>query len=97
MVAMASNDNPPPPPPDSKGSEAESFLLGVGLDGRDGHRRITKGDGFHLQGGSEETHDRMQETVIKVVEKLERKGRGIPDSSAEELSDLLREQTDRNR
>lgn len=30
-----------------------ALLLGLGLDGKDGHRRITKGDNFCLVGGSE--------------------------------------------
>ena len=68
-----------------------SFLLGVGLDGTDGHHRITRGDGFRRVGGSEETHERMQEAVIRMVEKPERRGRNIPNSSIEELGDLLEE------
>ncbi len=85
-MSSRSNDRPSSPRP-----EGSSFLLGVGLDGQDGHRRITKGDGFHLQGGSEETHERMQETMIRVTEKLERKGRRIPTASAEEILDTLRD------
>ncbi len=30
-----------------------AMLLGVGLDNRDGHQRITRGDNFCLVGGSE--------------------------------------------
>ncbi|MFM8549436.1 MAG: hypothetical protein ACKOBS_01985 [Verrucomicrobiota bacterium] len=62
----------------------------MGLDGQDQHRRITRGDGFALVGGSEETHDRMTETVIKTPEELSRKGRTIADARPEELADLLR-------
>ena len=51
----------------------DAMMLGLGLDNRDGHRRITRGDNFCLVGGSEETHDRMTETAIKVNEKLARK------------------------
>jgi len=65
-------------------------LLGLGLDGRDRHRRITQGEGFQLVGGSAETHDRMTETVIKTTEDLARKGRTIADAHPEELADLLR-------
>ena len=79
----------------SEHGERESFLLGVGLDGKDGHRRVTHGEGFHLEGGSEETHERMQETIIRVTEKLERKGRSIPESTTEELRDILFEAGER--
>ncbi len=65
-------------------------LLGIGLDGQDKHKRITRGDGFNLVGGSEETHERMTETVIKTSEDLGRKGRTIADAHPEELADLLR-------
>jgi hypothetical protein len=65
-------------------------LLGVGLDAQDKHKRITRGEGFNLVGGSEDTHERMTETVIKTSEDLGRKGRTISDAHPEELADLLR-------
>jgi hypothetical protein len=60
------------------------------LDATDQHRRITRGEGFSLVGGSEETHERMTETVIKTSEDLSRKGRSIADAGPEELAELLR-------
>ncbi len=71
-------------------------LLGLGLDGQDRHKRITQGDGFALIGGSEETHDRMTEAVIKTTEELTRKGRTIADARPEELADLLRKHESRD-
>ena len=68
-----------------------SLLLGVGLDNKDGHKRITEGDNFCLVGGSEETHDRMTETAIKFNEKLSRRGKKLGDLSPEEFRDLMRE------
>jgi hypothetical protein len=65
-------------------------LLGLGLDAVDQHKRITRGEGFSLVGGSEETHERMTETVIKTSEDLSRKGRTIADARPEELAELLR-------
>jgi hypothetical protein len=35
-------------------------LLGIGIDNKDEHTRITRGDNFYLHGGSEETHDRSK-------------------------------------
>jgi hypothetical protein len=66
-------------------------VLGVGLDGSDGHHRLTRAEDAVLIGGSEETHERMQETVIKVSEALKRKGMRIREASVEELNDLIRE------
>jgi hypothetical protein len=60
------------------------------LDATDQHKRITRGEGFSLVGGSEETHERMTETVIKTTEDLSRKGRTIADAHPEELAELLR-------
>jgi hypothetical protein len=60
------------------------------LDATDQHKRITRGEGFSLVGDSEETHERMTETVIKTTEDLSRKGRTIADARPEELAELLR-------
>ena len=68
----------------------QNQLLGLGLDGQDKHKRITRGAGFNLVGGSEDTHERMVETVIKTSEDLSRKGRTIADAHPEQLADLLR-------
>ena len=66
-------------------------MMGLGLDSKDGHKRITKGDNFVLVGGSEETHERMTETAIKVNEKLAAKGKTLNDVSSEEFRDLIQE------
>jgi hypothetical protein len=68
----------------------QNRLIGLGLDGQDKHKRITRGEGFNLIGGSEDTHERMTETVIKTTEDLGRKGRTIADAHPEEIADLLR-------
>jgi hypothetical protein len=66
-------------------------LLGLGLDADDGQTRITRGKNFVLCGGSQETHAEMQETAIKVNEKLDRRGKRLEDVSATEMRDILRE------
>ena len=58
--------------PASAAPEVVGFL-GIGLDS-DGHRRVTQADHFLLVGGSAETHERMQETVIKFEEALDKSG-----------------------
>lgn len=69
----------------------QRMLLGVGLDNTDGHKRYTKGEDFVLMGGSEETHEKMTETAIKVGEKLARRGKNIRTASEEELRDIFGE------
>ena len=76
---------------DKEPEESKALLLGVGLDSRDGHKRITKGDDFYLVGGSEETHERMTETVIKFNEKLAKRGKNLRELSPEEFRDLMHE------
>lgn len=72
-------------------SNKEAMLLGVGLDNRDGHKRITEGDDFYLVGGSEETHEKMVETTIKFNEKLSRRGKKLAELSREEFTDLMQQ------
>ncbi len=69
-------------------------FLDVGLDGTDGHRRITRSEHFLLVGGSAETHERMQDTAIRFGEALDRRGKTLPEASVEEVVDLLRESLD---
>ena len=76
----------------SKNKEEVVGFLGVGLDGKDGHKRLTRSDHFFLIGGSEETHERMQETAIKFDEALHSRGkRKLKDTTPDEALDLLRE------
>ena len=65
-----------------------AFLLGLGLDNQDGHLRLTRGENFHLIGGSEETHETMQEKALKFNEKLQERGRRLEDISREEFRDI---------
>jgi hypothetical protein len=62
-----------------KGGEKplRSFLLGIGFDNKDGHVRITTGDDFHLLGGSEKTHRKMQDKVMDLSEDLAKRGKSI--------------------
>ena len=72
----------------------KSLLLGLGLDNKDGHKRLTKGDNFVMVGGSEETHERMTETAIKFNEKLAKRGKTLQELSPEEFRDMMREASD---
>lgn len=66
-------------------------FLGVGLDNADGHQRVTRSKHFVLFGGSEATHEQMQDTAIHFDEALDRRGKRLQDASVEEVVDLLHE------
>ena len=68
---------------------ARAHLLGLGLDNKDGHVRVTQGENFSLFSGSAETHEQMQARCIKLNEKLARKGKRLEETSREEVRDLL--------
>lgn len=72
-------------------NKPKALLAGIGLDNKDGHKRVTKGDNFFLFGGSEETHERMTETAIKVNEKLAAKGKHLEEVSQKEFIDIIHE------
>lgn len=79
---------------DNNGKNKKALLLGIGFDNKDGHSRMTKGENFYLAGGSEETHERMVETAIKVNEKLKAKGKRLEDVSKNEFIDIISEAGD---
>lgn len=64
-------------------------LLGVGLDNDDGHKRITTGEQFAIVGGSEDTHGRMTETVVKTFEELKQRGKHLHEVEPTELAEIL--------
>jgi hypothetical protein len=65
-------------------------FLGVGLDEAEGHRRITQSEHFLLVGGSQSTHERMQETAVRFEEGLELEGRPLSDLPLPVLLELFR-------
>ena len=67
-----------------------ALLLGLGMDGKDGHVRITTGPNFQLVGGSQGTHEVMQETAIKLNEELHRRGKRLEDISPKEFIEIMR-------
>lgn len=71
-----------------KGPGRKALLLGLGLDGKDGHLRLTKGPNFQLIGGAEETHAGMQEKAVKFNEELAKKGKRLEELRPEEFVDL---------
>ena len=81
------------------GKPAESTVLlglvGLGLDNQDGHKRFTQGEEFLLVGGSQQTHERMQDVAIHVTESLKNKGKRLQDAEIQEVIDLVQKAMDR--
>ena len=65
-------------------------FLGVGLDNKDGHKRVTQSEMFFLVGGSEETHEHMQDTAIRFEESLRKRGKTLHQTTAEEVAEMLK-------
>ena len=67
----------------------KGHLLGLGLDASDGHTRITQGENFSLVGGTQDTHEKMQETAIKFNEQLTKRGKPMEKLSTDEFLDIM--------
>ncbi len=78
-----------PTKPKRKRRAAINGLVGLGLDNADGHKRITTGEQFVLFGGSDETHGRMTEMVMKTFEELKRRHKRLEQCEPQEIADLL--------
>lgn len=63
-------------------------MLGLGLDCKDGHVRVTKGKNFRLYGGSEETHEVMQEKAIKFNEQLDKRRKSLDTINDKEFREI---------
>jgi hypothetical protein len=85
FIGETVGDMPKKPHPKKSGKSA---LLGVGLDGKDGHVRVTTGPNFKLVGGSAETHGVMQEKAIKVNEHLKKRGKTLETVSRDEFHEI---------
>lgn len=70
-------------------------ILGLGLDNQDEHQRITRADDVVVVGGSQETHERMQDAAIRFNESLKDRGKRLQDASVAEVIDLLHRALDR--
>ena len=87
------NNRPQQPNHTGVDSKDLKHLLGVGLDCDDGHKRITQSEKFSILGGSQNTHDKMTETLIKTFEDLSAKGKALEETSLDELSDIVNKNT----
>lgn len=66
-------------------------LLGVGFDGRQDAKRVTRGKNFFLLGGSKHTHRQMVDVALKFNELVDKRGKSIHEVNARELGEITRE------
>ena len=64
-------------------------MLGLGLDKDDGPLRITRGENYHLFGGSKTTHEKMQEIAIRVNEELADRGKTLEQVTGKEFHEIV--------
>lgn len=76
-------------------SKPKAHLLGLGLDNDDGHKRITAAEQFTIVGGSEGTHERMTETVVRTFEELKSRGKRLQSVEPQELAEIIHKSTPR--
>lgn len=72
-----------------------AHLLGIGLDNKDGHKRLTSAEKFTIVGGSDETHGRVTETFIKTFEELKTRGKPLESVEPQELAEIIHKSTPR--
>lgn len=72
-------------------TKRKATLFGLGFDHQDEHLRITRGPNFVLMGGSKPTHERMQETAIKINEKLRKRGKTLDNVTPAEFTQITEE------
>jgi hypothetical protein len=66
-----------------------SHIVALAFDSHDGHSRLTTSDQFFIMGGSEDTHQKMTQVVLRTCESLERQGKSVSDATQEEIQKLL--------
>lgn len=70
-------------------------LLGVAFDGDDGHKRITRSEEFLIVGGSQETHEGMQDVALRFSDSLKQRGKELRETPVEEVIELLYKAADK--
>ena len=64
-------------------------FFGIGLDNEDGHQRLTRTEHFYLIGGSEETHEQMQDTAVRFDAELDRRGKKLTETPVQEVIEIF--------
>lgn len=65
-------------------------LLGVGFDADDGHVRITKGENYDVLMGSDESHEYIQQLILKIEDALAAHGLSLDELTPEEFQEFVK-------
>ncbi|MEW6747246.1 MAG: hypothetical protein AB1486_31325 [Planctomycetota bacterium] len=81
---------------DDADKSVSPWLLGIGLDGDDGHLRITRGQTgeggeYRVVGGCAKTHEEMQASLERLTTELRRRGKALGSIPLAELREIARE------
>jgi hypothetical protein len=79
----------------SKKDKRKPFVIGADFRS-DGQKRVTKGDGFAVAGGTKITHEETVDIVQTFSKRLKQEGYPDPGTAAEILRDVLHERRQRN-
>jgi hypothetical protein len=66
-------------------------LLGVGYDEEDGHIRITNTENFDVMMGSEESHEHIQNLLLKIERELQAKNLSLDDLSPNQFLKFIKD------
>jgi len=64
-------------------------LLGVGFDTEDDHIRITNSENYDVIMGSEESHEYIQQLILKIEEELNNRGLSLDNLTPDEFTQIL--------
>ncbi|HMP72719.1 MAG TPA: hypothetical protein PKE55_05590 [Kiritimatiellia bacterium] len=71
--------------------ERMAKMIGLAVDGEDGHVRVTHGSNFSVLMGSEPTHEALQGICLQINDALKQQGRALEDLTPDEFAALVRE------
>jgi|GEM_PF-2070525 hypothetical protein len=76
--------------PQAKARRGRAVLVGYGLDEADGHVRYTTSKDYRLLGGSEVTHEAMQDMANRIKKELSKLGYELDDIRSDQIDEIRR-------
>ncbi len=67
----------------------DGLLVGVRVDGGDGHSRLSRGADFVAMGGTKEGHEHLRDAVAGISDEVKRRGRDLGEVRREELREIV--------